>query len=195
MTHDQEEAFAVCDHIGVSKEGHLNSGTPPQPLPRAALTPLSPASSARASFAASCSAPIRCRPNRRDPRQSRQPAFRQRGRRPAAPGRSGTRRRASWKARIVGKHLPGAATLYRLQLPTGTQLESIFPAMPTTSRAMTSVSASPPTTWWCSPPGQRRRAPRSRPGLIPRRCPVGGAFPVDRIGADVSSPYTARRFE
>ena len=57
------------------------------------------------------------------------------------------------KARIVGKTFLGAATLYRLQLPTGTQLESIFPAMPTTSRAMTSVSASPPTTWWCSPPG------------------------------------------
>ncbi|VFT44747.1 ABC transporter ATP-binding protein [Pseudomonas aeruginosa] len=65
VTHDQEEAFAVCDHIGVFKEGHLEQwGHPLQPLPRAADGPSSPASSARAtSFAASCSAPIRCRPN------------------------------------------------------------------------------------------------------------------------------------
>ncbi|MGC3654949.1 TOBE domain-containing protein, partial [Pseudomonas aeruginosa] len=31
-------------------------------------------------------------------------------------------------ARIVGKTFLGAATLYRLQLPTGTQLESIYPS-------------------------------------------------------------------
>jgi iron(III) transport system ATP-binding protein len=32
------------------------------------------------------------------------------------------------KARIVGKTFLGASTLYRLQLPTGAQLESIFPS-------------------------------------------------------------------
>jgi iron(III) transport system ATP-binding protein len=32
------------------------------------------------------------------------------------------------KARIVGKSFQGASTLYRLQLPTGAQLESIFPS-------------------------------------------------------------------
>ncbi|MNG04560.1 TOBE domain protein [compost metagenome] len=32
------------------------------------------------------------------------------------------------KVRIVGKSFQGASTLYRLQLPTGTQLESIFPS-------------------------------------------------------------------
>ncbi|MCY1287361.1 hypothetical protein D9M69_310140 [compost metagenome] len=32
------------------------------------------------------------------------------------------------RADIVGKTFLGAATLYRLQLPTGTQLESIFPS-------------------------------------------------------------------
>jgi iron(III) transport system ATP-binding protein len=32
------------------------------------------------------------------------------------------------QAQIVGKTFLGAATLYRLQLPTGAQLESIFPS-------------------------------------------------------------------
>ena len=32
------------------------------------------------------------------------------------------------KARIIGKTFLGASTLYRLQLPTGSQLESIFPS-------------------------------------------------------------------
>ncbi|MNR56921.1 hypothetical protein D3C85_1775940 [compost metagenome] len=32
------------------------------------------------------------------------------------------------KAKIVGKSFQGASTLYRLQLPTGAQLESIFPS-------------------------------------------------------------------
>lgn len=35
---------------------------------------------------------------------------------------------SSLKALIVGKTFLGAATLYRLQLPTGSQLESIFPS-------------------------------------------------------------------
>jgi len=32
------------------------------------------------------------------------------------------------QARIVGKSFLGASTLYRLQLPTGSQLEAIFPS-------------------------------------------------------------------
>ena len=32
------------------------------------------------------------------------------------------------KAKIIGKTFLGASTLYRLQLPTGSQLESIFPS-------------------------------------------------------------------
>jgi len=32
------------------------------------------------------------------------------------------------KAKIVGKSFLGAATLYRLQLPTGSQLEALFPS-------------------------------------------------------------------
>jgi iron(III) transport system ATP-binding protein len=35
---------------------------------------------------------------------------------------------SSLKARIVGKSFQGASTLYRLQMPTGAQLESIFPS-------------------------------------------------------------------
>ena len=35
---------------------------------------------------------------------------------------------SSLKARIVGKSFQGAATLYQLQLPTGSQLEAVFPS-------------------------------------------------------------------
>jgi iron(III) transport system ATP-binding protein len=32
------------------------------------------------------------------------------------------------KARVIGRTFQGAATLYRLQLPTGSELEAIFPS-------------------------------------------------------------------
>lgn len=39
VTHDQEEAFAVCDHIGVFKEGHLEQWDTPYNLYHEPLTP------------------------------------------------------------------------------------------------------------------------------------------------------------
>lgn len=93
VTHDQEEAFAVCDHIGVFKEGHLEQWDTPYNLYHEPLTPFVASFVGQGYFIrGSCSARYGADRTRRDPRQSRlQPAFRQRGRRPAAPGRPGAR--------------------------------------------------------------------------------------------------------
>lgn len=64
VTHDQEEAFAVSDHVGVFKDGRLEQWDTPFNLYHEPLTPSWPASSVRVtSSVASCSAPRRCRPN------------------------------------------------------------------------------------------------------------------------------------
>ena len=81
------------------------------------------------------------------------------------------------KARIVGKTFLGAATLYRLQLPTGTQLESIFPShadhQPGDDVGVR-VAADHLVVFAARGSVAAHLAPR--PGLIPRRRSVGGAF-------------------
>lgn len=131
VTHDQEEAFAVSDQVGVFRNGHLEQWDTPFNLYHEPLTPfvasfigqgyfirgqlLSPEvvqtelgaiSGNRAyTWAQGSAVDVLLRPDDIVPDES-----------------------SELKARIVGKTFLGAATLYRLQLPTGTQLESIFPS-------------------------------------------------------------------
>jgi len=131
VTHDQEEAFAVSDHIGVFNEGRLQQWDTPYNLYHEPLTPfvasfigqgyfirgqlLSPdsvqtelglISGNRAyTWAIGSAVDVLLRPD--------DIVY--------APDSSLT-------ARIIGKTFLGATTLYRLQLATGSQLESIFPS-------------------------------------------------------------------
>lgn len=131
VTHDQEEAFAVSDHVGVFHEGRLQQWDTPYNLYHEPLTPfvasfvgqgyfirgqlLSPDTvqtelgvirgNRAYTWAAGSAVDVLLRPDDivYDPNSPLQ-------------------------AQIVGKTFLGAATLYRLQLPTGTQLEAIFPS-------------------------------------------------------------------
>ncbi|MBP8204041.1 MAG: ABC transporter ATP-binding protein [Pseudomonas sp.] len=131
VTHDQEEAFAVSDQVGVFKEGKLEQWDTPFNLYHEPLTPfvasfigqgyfirgqmLSPESvqtelglihgNRAYNWPTGSAVDVLLRPDDivYDPDSSQ-------------------------KALIVGKIFLGAATLYRLQLPTGSQLEAIFPS-------------------------------------------------------------------
>ncbi|MBD9632418.1 ABC transporter ATP-binding protein [Pseudomonas sp. PDM19] len=131
VTHDQEEAFAVSDHVGVFRHGVLEQWDTPFNLYHEPQTPFVASFVGQGYF-------IRGQMCGRDAVQTELGLLR--GNRayslpdgsavdvllrpddlvPAADG--------ALKARIVGKSFLGAATLYRLQLPTGTQLESLFPS-------------------------------------------------------------------
>ncbi len=131
VTHDQEEAFAMSDHVGVFHQGRLEQWDTPFNLYHEPLTPfvasfigqgyfirgqlLSPETvqtelgvlqgNRAYSLATGSAVDVLLRPDDivHDP---------------ASP----------LQARISGKTFLGAATLYRLQLPTGSQLEAIFPS-------------------------------------------------------------------
>lgn len=131
VTHDQEEAFAVSDLVGVFRSGQLEQWDTPYNLYHEPQTPfvasfigqgyfirgqltsadtvhteLGPISGNRAySGAVGSAVDVLLRPDDIVPDEN-----------------------SPLKARIVGKTFLGAATLYRLQLPTGTVLESIFPS-------------------------------------------------------------------
>jgi iron(III) transport system ATP-binding protein len=131
VTHDQEEAFAVSDHVGVFKDGRLEQWDTPFNLYHEPLTPfvasfigqgyfirgqlLSPETvqtelgvirgNRAYTWAQGSAVDVLLRPDDIVPDES-----------------------SALKARIAGKTFLGAATLYRLQLPTGSQLESIFPS-------------------------------------------------------------------
>ena len=131
VTHDQEEAFAVSDHVGVFRNGLLEQWDTPFNLYHEPQTPFVASFVGQGYF-------IRGQMRGNDAVQTELGLLR--GNRayslpdgsavdvllrpddlvPAADG--------ALKARIVGKSFLGAATLYRLQLPTGTQLESLFPS-------------------------------------------------------------------
>ena len=131
VTHDQEEAFAVSDHVGVFRQGVLEQWDTPFNLYHEPQTPFVASFVGQGYF-------IRGQMRGSDAVQTELGLLR--GNRayslpdgsavdvllrpddlvPAADG--------ALKARIVGKSFLGAATLYRLQLPTGTQLESLFPS-------------------------------------------------------------------
>ena len=131
VTHDQEEAFAVSDHVGVFKEGKLEQWDTPFNLYHEPLTPFVASFIGQGYF-------IRGQLLSPDSVQTELGLIR-------------GNRAYNWptgsavdvllrpddivydpdspqKALIVGKTFLGAATLYRLQLPTGSQLESIFPS-------------------------------------------------------------------
>ncbi|QLF94441.1 ABC transporter ATP-binding protein [Pseudomonas sp. ABC1] len=135
VTHDQEEAFAVSDKVGVFKDGHLQQWDTPFNLYHEPQTPFVASFIGQGYFIrgqslvaqgvqtelgdirgqrtciGSCDAPdgspvdVLLRPDDIVPAAE-----------------------SPLRARVVGKTFQGASTLYRLELPTGTQLEGLFPS-------------------------------------------------------------------
>jgi iron(III) transport system ATP-binding protein len=131
VTHDQEEAFAVSDHVGVFHEGRLQQWDTPYNLYHEPLTPFVASFIGQGYF-------IRGQLLSPDSVQTELGLIR--GNR-AYTWPSGSAvdvllrpddivydPDSELKARIVGKTFLGAATLYRLQLATGSLLESLFPS-------------------------------------------------------------------
>ena len=131
VTHDQQEAFAVSDHVGVFNEGRLQQWDTPYNLYHEPLTPFVASFIGQGYF-------IRGQLLAADTVQTELGVIRGNHAyqwpigstvdvllRPDdiiyAP-------HSSLQARIVGKTFLGAATLYRLQLASGSLLESIFPS-------------------------------------------------------------------
>ncbi|WP_454255617.1 ABC transporter ATP-binding protein [Pseudomonas sp. Marseille-Q8238] len=131
VTHDQEEAFAVSDHVGVFKEGHLEQWDTPFNLYHEPLTPFVASFVGQGYF-------IRGQLLTPDTVQTELGVIRGNRAYTWATGSAVDvllrpddivyAPESELKAHIVGKTFLGAATLYRLQLPTGTQLEAIFPS-------------------------------------------------------------------
>jgi iron(III) transport system ATP-binding protein len=131
VTHDQEEAFAVRDHVGVFKEGRLEQWDTPYNLYHEPATPFVASFIGQGYF---------IRGQLIDAESVQTELGLLRGNRAYA-GVSGTPMDvllrpddiiyapdSALKARVASKSFQGAATLYRLQLPTGTQLEGLFPS-------------------------------------------------------------------
>ena len=131
VTHDQEEAFAVSDQVGVFRDGRLEQWDTPYNLYHEPLSPFVASFVGQGYF-------IRGQLMSPETVQTEL-------------GEIHGNRAYSWpsgsavdvllrpddlvyapdsplQATIVGKTFLGASTLYRLQLPTGTQLEAIFPS-------------------------------------------------------------------
>lgn len=131
VTHDQSEAFAVCDHVGVLKEGRLQQWDTPYNLYHEPITPFVASFIGQGYF-------IRGQLLTPDTVQTELGVIR--GNRayqlPAGsavdvllrPDDIVGQENSSLYGTIVGKTFLGATTLYRLQLPTGSVLESIFPS-------------------------------------------------------------------
>lgn len=131
VTHDQSEAFAVCDHVGVLKEGRLQQWDSPYNLYHEPVTPFVASFIGQGYF-------IRGQLLTPDTVQTELGVIR--GNRayqlPAGsavdvllrPDDIVGHEDSALQATVVGKTFLGAATLYRLQLPTGSVLESIFPS-------------------------------------------------------------------
>jgi iron(III) transport system ATP-binding protein len=131
VTHDQEEAFAVSDHVGVFQQGRLQQWDTPFNLYHEPLTPFVASFIGQGYF-------IRGQLLSPDTVQTELGILR--GNRAYSwpvgsavdvllrpddivPDPAGT-----LQARVSGKTFLGAATLYRLQLATGSQLEALFPS-------------------------------------------------------------------
>ncbi|WP_304638754.1 ABC transporter ATP-binding protein [Pseudomonas sp.] len=131
VTHDQNEAFAVCDHVGVLKEGKLQQWDSPYNLYHEPVTPFVASFIGQGYF-------IRGQLLTPDTVQTELGVIR--GNRayqlPAGsavdvllrPDDIVGHEESALQATVVGKTFLGAATLYRLQLSTGSVLESIFPS-------------------------------------------------------------------
>lgn len=131
VTHDQEEAFAVSDHVGVFKEGRLEQWDTPYNLYHEPRTPFVASFIGQGYF---------IRGQMMDPQSVHTELGVLRGNR-AYLGVSGAAvdvllrpddivyaPHSDLKARVIGRTFQGASTLYRLQLSTGSQLEAIFPS-------------------------------------------------------------------
>lgn len=131
VTHDQEEAFAVSDQVGVFKNGNLEQWDTPYNLYHEPATPFVASFVGQGYF-------IRGQQVCPDTVQTELGLIR--GNRAYAwpegsavdvllrPDDIVPAPEGELKALVTGKTFLGAATLYRLQLPTGTQLEAIFPS-------------------------------------------------------------------
>ena len=131
VTHDQEEAFAVSDHVGVFKEGRLEQWDTPYNLYHEPLTPYVASFIGQGYF---------IRGQLLSPESVQTELGVLRGNRAYSWPTGGAvdvllrpddivyAPDSALKAKIIGKTFLGASTLYRLQLPTGSQLESIFPS-------------------------------------------------------------------
>ncbi|MBU1330067.1 MAG: ABC transporter ATP-binding protein [Gammaproteobacteria bacterium] len=131
VTHDQEEAFAVSDHVGVFNRGRLEQWDTPFNLYHEPLTPFVASFIGQGYF-------IRGQLLSPDAVQTELGLIR--GNRaytwPTGSAVDVLLRPddivyapdSDLQALIVGKTFLGAATLYRLQLATGSQLEAIFPS-------------------------------------------------------------------
>ena len=129
VTHDQEEAFAMSDSIGVFNKGRLEQWDSPFNLYHEPLTPFVASFVGQGYF-------IRGQMLTNDSVQTELGVIR--GNRaynwPAGstvdvllrPDDIIDSPQSPLKAHIIGKTFLGAATLYRLELPTGNQLEAIF---------------------------------------------------------------------
>jgi len=131
VTHDQEEAFAVSDQVGVFKDGRLEQWDTPYNLYHEPLTPFVASFIGQGYF---------IRGQLIDPETVQTELGVIRGNRaytmPAGSSVDVLLRpddiiyapQSALKALIVGKTFLGASTLYRLKLPTGNLLEGIFPS-------------------------------------------------------------------
>ena len=131
VTHDQEEAFAVSDHVGVFKEGRLEQWDTPYNLYHEPMTPFVASFVGQGYF---------IRGQLTSPETVSTELGELRGNRAYTwpPGSAVDvllrpddlihAPDSPLRARIVSKSFQGAATLYRLQLPTGIQLEAVFPS-------------------------------------------------------------------
>lgn len=131
VTHDQEEAFAVSDHVGVFRNGHLEQWDTPYNLYHEPLTPFVASFVGQGYF-------IRGQLLSPETVQTELGVI-QGNRAYTCPTGSSVEvllrpddivytPASDLKATITGKTFLGASTFYRLQLPTGSPLEAIFPS-------------------------------------------------------------------
>ena len=131
VTHDQEEAFAVSDQVGVFNQGRLEQWDTPFNLYHEPASPFVASFVGQGYF-------IRGQLLSPDTVQTELGVIHGNRAYTMAPGSSVDvllrpddivpDADSALQAQIVGKTFLGAATLYRLQLPTGSQLEAIFPS-------------------------------------------------------------------
>ncbi len=131
VTHDQEEAFAVSDQVGVFNQGRLEQWDTPFNLYHEPASPFVASFVGQGYF-------IRGQLLSPDTVQTELGVIHGNRAYTMAPGSSVDvllrpddivpDAGSALQAQIVGKTFLGAATLYRLQLPTGSQLEAIFPS-------------------------------------------------------------------
>lgn len=131
VTHDQNEAFAVSDHVGVLKEGHLQQWDTPYNLYHEPATPFVASFIGQGYF-------IRGQLISPDTVQTELGVIRGNRAYQLPPGSAVDvllrpddivgEEHSGLRATIIGKTFLGATTLYRLRLATGSILETIFPS-------------------------------------------------------------------